>query len=465
MRFENSKQVGERIAELHDKIQALFDIAKEDERDLSPEEATQVDALTNEIGEESADGKPATGLCAIQARLARFEKRSQALTAGRINGDIVTPRSDGDDPNQPNPNRSIIPARAQRYIAKIAFDRTREGQEQAYRAGQWIMGALFGNERSLQWCKDNHVDIRNAQTEGDDMKGGVLVPHELESAIIRLVEDRGIMAANARQWPMGSDTMSVPRRTGGVTAYFVGEATAPTASNMTFDSVNLTTKKLGLLTRITTELAEDAVVSIADLVANEFGYAIADKQDECGFNGDGTSTYGGMTGLVNALAAGSIADAASGNTAFSTLDLVDFELAITKLPAYARANARWYVHTVGHAQSMLRLQAAAGGNTISDLAGGVGMTPLFYGYPVVFTQVLNSTIAADVSAVKLFIGDINQGVAMGVRRGMSMKVLNELYAASDEIGLCAFTRFDIVVHEIGTATAAGSIVGLKTPGS
>jgi hypothetical protein len=46
---------------------------------------------------------------------------------------------------------------------------------------------------------------------------------------------------------MGRDTLNWPRRTGGVTAYFVAETRAPTESQAAWDNVNLTAKKLAAL--------------------------------------------------------------------------------------------------------------------------------------------------------------------------------------------------------------------------
>jgi HK97 family phage major capsid protein len=87
-----------------------------------------------------------------------------------------------------------------------------------------------------------------------------------------------------------------PRRTDGLTASFTGENTALTESQVSWDNINLTAKKLGVLTRMSTEIEQDAVVAIADWLVGEIAYAFAAKEDDCGFNGDGTSTYGGMRG-------------------------------------------------------------------------------------------------------------------------------------------------------------------------
>ncbi len=57
-------------------------------------------------------------------------------------------------------------------------------------------------------------------------------------------------------------------------------------------------------------------------------------------------------------------------------------------------------------------------------------------------------------------GDLRMGSIMGIRRSLTIKVLNELYAASDQVGLVATSRSDTQIFDVGTATTAGSIVGL-----
>jgi hypothetical protein len=62
---------------------------------------------------------------------------------------------------------------------------------------------------------------------------------------------------------------------------------------------------------MSTELAEDAVISIADDLAQEMGYAFAVAEDAAGWTGDGTSTYGGIRGVKTKLGGTSSVPASS----------------------------------------------------------------------------------------------------------------------------------------------------------
>ena len=85
---------------------------------------------------------------------------------------------------------------------------------------------------------------------------------------------------------------------------------------------------------------------------------------------------------------------------------------------------------------------------------------MLMGYPVTFTQVLpgKSAAAGDLGIV---FGDLALGAIMGTSRQLTMRLLTELYAASDQVGMVATSRSDSVIHSVGDADNAGAIVGLE----
>jgi HK97 family phage major capsid protein len=286
----------------------------------------------------------------------------------------------------------------------------------------------------------------------------------METTIIDLREIYGVARQSVFVRAMGSDSTVIPRRAGGVTAYFVSENGEITASDKNWDAVSLTARKLAAMCRMSSEITEDSIVNLADDLAGEISYAFAKKEDECLFLGDGTSTYGGIVGLKSAVAAGSKVTAATGNTSFATLDLEDFMQMVGKLPEYAVAGARWYISRQGWANSMLRLAEAAGGNTVAQVAQGAPLQ--FLGFPVTISQVMNSTLTAQVSTDGLaYLGDLQMAASMGTRRGVSIAVDASRYFEFDQLAIKGTERFDLNVHEKGTASEAGPVIMLSTPGS
>jgi HK97 family phage major capsid protein len=253
-----------------------------------------------------------------------------------------------------------------------------------------------------------------------------------------------------------------------MTAAHVGEAATTSYTDPTYDKVMLTARKVMALGKFSSEVNEDSAISIANELAMEAALAIATRQDEDCFNGDGTSTYGRIVGLKNALTTGSEYTAATGNTGFGTLDLDDFEGMMAKLPSYAyrAGNVKWFIHRTGWALSMQRLAAAAGGNTVSNLTGGVPQQ-LFLGYPIEFVEVMNSTIGAQASTEGLcYFGDLAMAGMFGNRRGIAVAVSDHVAFATDETVMRWTTRYDVNIHDVGvTSGAAGAIVQLLTPGS
>ncbi len=391
---------------------------------------------------------------------AEIEKEVEALdaTIKRVEGVQALKASLA----KPVTTHATVPARAKRHMKLKAY-KGEHAEENAYRVGQWLKSSIFGDIEARDWCRDNGVGtVNKALSEGINSAGGFLVPTEMMDSIIDLREDFGVFRKYAKIVPMTSDTLDWPRRVGGLTAYFVGENVAATESNASWDNVSLVAKKLAVLTRISNELSEDAVVSIADLMTSEIAYAFASKEDDCGFNGDGTSTYGGIRGLTNLLVdanfAGSKVAAVSGHDLFSEIDATDITSLMGKLPAYATPNAKFFISQLGFATVFERLVASAGGNSISTLDGAIQYR--YLGFPIVISQKLPAVTTAQNGTVMMLFGDLALASAMGERRMATIKRSDERYFEQDQIGILGTERVDIVNHDVGDATNAGPIVGL-----
>jgi HK97 family phage major capsid protein len=357
-------------------------------------------------------------------------------------------------------SRIVIPASCRRTGSLLGF----RAVEDAYAAGQWVRGVLFGHEDARNWCRDHLPEESRAMSGTVLSKGGALVPNAMSAAIIDLVQEYGVALAECEVVPMTTDTLDWPTVTGGVTMYAVGENDEITESAPTTGSAALTARKFGVLVRYPSELDEDAIIDIGQLLVRKTAEAWSEKLDKCLFLGDGTSTYNGIKGIKNALAAGSKYTAATGNTAFATLDAADFIGCIGKMASWAEMGAKWYVSKAGWAASMVRLAEAAGGNTIDTVSAGMGRA--YMGYPVRFAQGMNATLTAQTSTEGLtYLGDLRKGVIIGLRRQLRMRLSSERYMEYDQVGFLATVRFDVNVHDVGTATAAGGIIGLGTPSS
>jgi len=437
--FKTAKDLENEISAKLDRVVAIAEIAKSENRQYSQEESAEVEAVNASV---EADKKALELQRKVEANiLARGRSEGVAKIEANREG------SEGQKPIR-------VPAKARSGNRLVAFNGP-NGEADAYASGRFLMATIANHSESKQWCRDHGV-ITNAMGENDDLKGGYIVPHQMESAIVNLKESYGVFGQNVRSVPMVSDTMSVPRRLSGLTAYAVTEAQEITASDATFSQVNLTAKKFGTLTRISSELSEDAIISIADYLVGEIAYAHAVKEDACGFLGDGGTTYHGITGLANALAAGSIATAASGQNTAAGLTIAVFQDAVAKVPQYPGIMPKWFVNSAVYWNVMARLQLAAGGNNVVDLGSGPVMQ--FMGYPVVFAQTLPATIGA--STKFAYFGDLMLAATKGNRRGVTIAADSSRYFEYDQTAIRSTLRYDINVHEIGTASAGGPVISL-----
>lgn len=406
-----------------------------------------------------------------EAEYKRMEKLVSTADANKARLDQLnnTPATQAILP-QAQPTKSI---RIVRYgsVKNFQGETKTEAELKAYRFGQWFLGSVMGYKKAAQWCSENNIEIK-VHTEGVNEAGGFLVPEEFDNDIIDLREQFGVFRRNARIVPMINDTKTVPRRTGGLTAYFVGENQAPTESTKGWDRVTLVAKKIAVLSKYSSEVSEDAIINFGDDMAGEIAYAFANKEDECGFNGDGTSTFGGIQGVrtkilgLSATRANIAGLVVGAGNLWSELTLADFEAVVGKLPQYADTpTARWFVHKTFWATVMLRLMLAAGGTTAQEIVQGT-RRPEFLGYGVEIAQVLPKTEAND--QVCALLGDLRLAARFGDRRQTTIALSEHLNFAEDEIAIRGTERFDIVVHDVGNASATaslrepGPIVGLLT---
>jgi HK97 family phage major capsid protein len=58
-------------------------------------------------------------------------------------------------------------------------------------------------------------------------------------------------------------------------------------------------------------------------------------------------------------------------------------------------------------------------------------------------------------------GDLTKSSTFGDRRQTTISVSDQVYWANDQVGIKGTERFDIVNHDIGTATVAGPVVALQ----
>ena len=284
-------------------------------------------------------------------------------------------------------------------ILPVARLKSFRNSQEAYDSGMWLKAVLHreiyhrSDEQVEDYCHGIGLEITNAAYEGSGTAGGYLLPTPMSAAIIEVRERVGVARQVANIQPTSGDTLSVPKRTGGLTVYIVGENTAITDSDKAWGQVGLTLKKRACLSYLSQELSQDAIINMVDNIVTEQGYALALQEDNELINGSGTSTYGGINGLLSSIGSAGVSTAAVSST-WAALTLPEVTAAIGLLPdRYHTYGPSWICSHSFYNQVMLRLAFSAGGVTASEVMGGTANQRSFLGYPVFLTSKMPTATA------------------------------------------------------------------------
>lgn len=458
--MKKSQEIQAEIDRLTDEAQAIHNLVESEKRDMSDDEQSRWNALMGDDGEIAAQ-------VTAKASAEKLEKEQERLALMRQQGN-PQPLQTTITGNGNVAQAASTPAKANALyrVAKPRCFKGADADQNAYNAGMFILAlqARLNNQRHEQ--SEKHLssigwDIKAASTEGTATAGGYLVPDPLSRSIIDIREEVGVARRLAKVWPMSSDTDSVPKRTGGLTVYAPGEGNTITTSDKAWGRVNLVAKKKAVAHQISKELSEDAIINVADDAVEEMAYALADNEDEMFINGDGTSTYFGVTGVLNAIGSAGVATAATGNDTWPEISVTDIANWFGKLPGKFRRSGQLgivcssnFYHT-----ALLRILMAAGGNTAASLQSSIA-DAAFLGYPVFFSDKMPTATAA--STVSALFGNFRMSTMLGERGRISIGRSEEYAFLDDLTTLKATTRTDINVHEPGDSSNAGGYVALKT---
>jgi HK97 family phage major capsid protein len=322
----------------------------------------------------------------------------------------------------------------------------------------WGSATFFGDQKSLELCLNAKIPVK-AQSENVNSAGGFLVPDELSQDVLDLLPKFGLFRREAALRPMATDHQSVPLRIAGGPATFIAENAAAAASDTMFGSLGLTAKKPIALSILSADALEDSQ-SLGEAVTEDQARKLAEIEDDCGTNGDGSATYGNMTGFAVALADGSHAGgvrAASGHNTYQELDSADLGSLVGALPEQFLPNAKFYCSSYGLGNTFVRLGATA--YAWEDTPNGKRPLLQYGGYPIVVTSKLPG--AGDQSnRMMIGFGDMRSSTILGSRRQVTIRASLSRFMEKDQIAFRGTSRFEIVNHNLGDAAKPGALVGI-----
>lgn len=393
-------------AEIEDRLTDLEAMAAHDEASVEALEGIQAEVK---------------GLEAELAEAARFEEiraeivaRREASAQAAVQPPVEVEEVLLED-NTEEENMSKIPA-------VVATSRSRHfaSAEDAFVSGKAIL-AMAGDHGARQFMNDLSTDGSAGESN--------TIPAPLSNALINLLEEHGVARQVCRRIVMSQNTWDVPKLNGHVSINYTGEAQAISSSDVSFGQVSLVAKKMTALSKVSAEMTEDSIVSIMDVIVQDMALQMAIEEDKNLFLG----VSGGLLETSAAIKGeGNIAEQTVANVgALSLSDLTALTVA-TGNPIVGARN-EWYINPTLFHGAIRDLLLAAGGNTQSVIEGG--QRPTLLGYPVNFVNVLDGASATASDSLLAVFGDLSLGCYFGERRGLNFRVLNELYANTDQVGV------------------------------
>ena len=300
------------------------------------------------------------------------------------------------------------------------------GKEKTGRASDEYRQNFWNMMRS----KTPMPQVVNALQIGTDSEGGYLVPDEYERTLVEALEEENVFRQLAKVIRTSSGDRKIPVVATKGTASWIDEEGAYLESDDSFGQVSIGAYKVGTMIKVSEELLNDSVFDLEAYISREFARRIGAKEEEAFFTGDGS---GKPLGVLAATGGAEIGVTAASATAITADELIDL---FYSLKAPYRRNAVWVLNdsTIKAIRKLKDNQ----GQYLWQPSLTAGAPDLLLGKPV-RTSAYMPAIAADAKTVAF--GDFSY-YWIADRQGRSFKRLNELYAATGQVGFLASQRVD-----------------------
>lgn len=276
----------------------------------------------------------------------------------------------------------------------------------------------------------NSYDIQNALQIGVDSEGGYLVPDEFETTLIQALEEENIFRQLAKVITTSSGDKKIPVVASKGTASWVDEEGVIPESDDNFGQVSIGAYKLATMIKVSEELLNDSVFNLQNYIAKEFARRIGSKEEEAFFMGDGV---GKPTGIFNATGGAQVGVTSASATAITLDEVMDL---FYSLKSPYRKNAVFIMNDA--TVKAIRKLKDGNGQYIWQPSLTAGTPDTILNRPVL-TSAYVPTIASGTKSIAF--GDFSY-YWVADRQGRSFKRLNELYAATGQVGFMATQRVD-----------------------
>ena len=153
--------------------------------------------------------------------------------------------------------------------------------------------------------------VMNALQVGTDSEGGYLVPDEYERTLVQGLEEENVLRSLCTVIQTSSGDRKIPLVASHGTASWVDEEATIPDSDDVFGQISIGAHKVATMIKVSDELLQDSVFNIESYIAAEFARRIGAAEEEAFITGNGT---GKPTGLLHATNGAGIGVTTNGNT-------------------------------------------------------------------------------------------------------------------------------------------------------
>ncbi len=273
------------------------------------------------------------------------------------------------------------------------------------------------------------AEVRAALNEATAAQGGYLVPVEYSRQLVQGLQEQSMLRqAGAQVIRMTGLTMKVPTLSNTSAAVLTAEGAAFDEAEPTVGQIDVTAYKYTRLAKVSDELLADAMFDVwANILLPDFTQAFAKAENSAFTTGTGSSQ---PQGVVTGAGVGKTAASATAITSDEVIDLFH------SLDYRHRQNAAWMMNDAT-AQVLRKLKDTTG-QYLWQPGLVAGQPDRILGRPVM-TNNMMATPAA--SAKTILFGNFSYYWIFD-REDLTIARLNELYAASGQVGFRAFKRMD-----------------------
>lgn len=336
-----------------------------------------------------------------------------------------------------------------------------------------INGGGLDSERKMAFVNDIRSIARNekaAYLGSSDQAGGYLIPTEVHAEIMRIAATVGLVARDARTFPMGTDEIELPTYTGAVMqGAFAGEDTEGTETQNDIGVATLRAKYWYNIFRFSNILLADANVQVADWFLALVAEGLAYRQDREAFMG---GTYAGspFIGLLATASGATVHTMATGNDQFNELTLPEASDAIGALDTAALNDAAFYMHRTVWAKLRARSTSGVFEYGQSNLASqrrqnGIQPSGEILGYPVYTTDVLPAYSATAVSTKFAVFGNLKLAIGLGDRGPMEIAKSTDATVGGKNLFAANQTAYRVSKRWALTQMLPAAAVVIKTAAS